>query len=396
MKISIVLANAYGMGGTIRTVFNLASGLAERHDVEIVSLIQHRKAPFFAVPEGVTLTTLAPSRGWAARPRQSLLARWRECRPSTVVPTSEAKRNGAFSGRTEHALRRCLRSSDADVVIGTRPGINLLLAKWAPKRILTIGQEHVHLGGHKKDVRAAVKRLYPELDGLAVLTETDRAAYREFLPVDDDWTATMPNALPPGNYPRSTLENPIIVAAGRLSKIKQYPKLLRAFAAVAEEHPEWRLRIYGGGHTKDSLLDVVHRLGLANHVAVMGRTKDLAGELAKASILAVSSRAEGFGMTIIEGFAVGIPAVSFDCPHGPREIITHGRDGLLVPHQDVDALADGLLRLVENPEERAAMGAAAVAAAAERYQLQPIVRRWEEYLTARLAARRTARLEVGT
>lgn len=389
MKISIVLANAYGMGGTIRTVFNMAGGLSQRHEVEIVSLAQHRASPFFPVPDGVTLTTLAPSRGWAGRPRQGLLARWRESRPTSVVPNSETERNGAFSGRTEHAMRRFLRNSDSDVVIGTRPGINLLLARWAPDRILAIGQEHVHLGAHKKDVRAAAKRLYPKLDGLIVLTETDRAAYRAFLPGGDDWAVSMPNTLPPGDYPRSSLENPIIVAAGRLSKIKQYPKLLRAFAVVAEAHPEWRLRIYGGGRAKDRLLDVVHRLGLADHVAIMGRTKDLAGELAKASILAVSSRAEGFGMTIIEGFAVGIPAVSFDCPHGPREIITHERDGLLVPHQDVDALAEGLLRLVENPEERAAMGMAAVAAAG-RYDLQPIVLRWEEYLQTRIAAKKGA------
>ncbi|MFC7327511.1 glycosyltransferase family 4 protein [Marinactinospora rubrisoli] len=391
MKIALVIANAYGMGGTIRTVFNLAGGMAARHDVEIVSLIQHRERPFFTVPEGVTLRTLAPSREWAARPKQSMMARWREARGCRGVPASETSRNGAFNGRTEYELRRYLRETDSDVVVGTRPGVNMLIAQWAPERLITIGQEHVHLRGHKADVRAAVRRLYPKLDGLTVLTEADRAAYQEFLPVSPDWLCTMPNALPPGEYPRSTQENPIIAAAGRLSPIKQYPKLLEAFAEVAREHPEWRLRIYGGGGNETELKDEITRLGLHNQATVMGRTKDLTGELAKASILAVSSRTEGFGMTIIEAFSVGVPVVSFDCPHGPREIITHEHDGLLVPHQDVGALAAGLLRLVRDGDERRRMAEEALRSA-RRYDLAPIIERWEEFLNGRLAARSRGRL----
>ncbi|MFC4562006.1 glycosyltransferase family 4 protein [Nocardiopsis mangrovi] len=391
MKIAILIANAYGMGGTIRTVFNLAGGLAARHEVEVVSLAQHREEPFFPPPAGVRLVPLVPTSAADPEPEASgALERWRRRRRAEAVPESEARRNPIYDDHRLRAVRDYLRATDADVVMGTRPGINLLIARWAPRRLLRIGQEHIHLDDHAADLRAAIRTAYRRLDGLVVLTETDRAAYAEFLGGSGDRLRAMPNSLPSGAYPRSTQDNPIIVAAGRMSPVKQYPKLLDAFAVVAERHPEWRLRIYGGGKKDEKLREKITAMGLSNQVALMGRTKDLTGEIAKASLLAVSSRIEGFGMTIIEGFSVGVPAVSFDCPHGPREIIDDGRNGLLVPHQDVGALGAGLLRLVEDRDERLRMAEAALESAAD-YDVTAISRRWEAFLEERVAAKRGGR-----
>ncbi|PSK92339.1 glycosyltransferase involved in cell wall biosynthesis [Murinocardiopsis flavida] len=386
MKITFLIANGYGMGGTIRTVFNLAGGLAERHDVEILSLVQHRHEPFFATPRGVPITALSPTKAWAERPAPSRIERYRENRRSPAVPPTESPGEDVFNCRVEHALRRHLRRTDSDVVVATRPGLNLLLAKHAPKRLLTIGQEHVHLGNHKEDLTQAITRLYPRLDGMTVLTEADRRAYEDFLPGRPGWTTVMPNALPEPEHGPATLDAPVIVAAGRLTPIKQYNKLVDAFAMVAEEHPEWELRIFGGGSRADALRAQIARLGLEKRARLMGRTKDLVGQLAQASVLAVSSRAEGFGMTIIEAFSVGVPVVSFDCPHGPREIITDGRDGLLVPHQDVGALAASLRRLIRDRDERRAMGAAALHSA-KRYCMAEITRQWEDFVATRFAAK---------
>lgn len=115
---------------------------------------------------------------------------------------------------------------------------------------------------------------------------------------------------------------------------------------------------------------------LHNNVTFMGPTGDIEGELAKASIHAVSSRFEGFGMTIIEAFACGVPVVSFDCPRGPREIITPGHDGLLVPPDDVDALAAGLLQMIDDEEGRRRMAENALRTAGN-YDISTIVGRWE-------------------
>lgn len=383
MRIALLIANGYGVGGTIRTVFNLAQGLSHQHDVEIVSVVQHREEPFFSLPPGVRMRSLALSRKWRDRPDQDWATRSRERVGSWRLPRGEARRKGdIFNSHTERALYDYLRRTDADLVIGTRPGLNLLLARWAPPRVLTIGQEHVHLANHRRDTRTSIRRWYPRLGGLTTLTETDRRDYARELSVDPGWLTTMPNPLSPGPYPQSTLDNPIIGAASRITHTKQFPKLVAAFARVARDRPDWQLRIYGHGDATPQLRQEVLRQGMHNQVAIMGATKDVFGELAKCSIMGVSSRTEGFGMSLIEAFAVGVPVVSFDCPHGPREIITDGQDGLLVPHQDVSALAAGLARLMDNPTERQHMGAAARAAAAH-YTPEVVAKQWQDYLRHR-------------
>ncbi|MDS1270377.1 glycosyltransferase family 4 protein [Lipingzhangella sp. LS1_29] len=387
MRIAILIGNGYGMGGTIRTVVNLAHALGTHHDVEIVSLVQQHEQPFFELPAGVGMRNLVPSRSWPARPAQGWPDRVLERIPSPHLPRAEARGRGAlFNVRTERALRRYLSATDADVVIGTRPGLNLLLARWAPRSVLRIGQEHVHFSHHSGDTRGAIQRWYPRLDGLTVLTEADRRDYAAALRPESGWLTTMPNPLPPGDYPRSRLENPIVGAVSRITPIKQFPKLLEAFGKATRDRPDWQLRIYGRGQSLPQVRRAILDLGLHNQVALMGPTADVFGELAKCSVVGVSSRAEGFGMSIVEAFAVGVPVVSFDCPHGPAEIITHDHNGLLVANQDVSALAAGLAQLMENTERRRRMGAAARATSVH-YSPDVIADRWDAYLRQRITAR---------
>ncbi|WP_431871770.1 glycosyltransferase family 4 protein [Nocardiopsis eucommiae] len=387
MRIAFVIANGYAMGGTVRTVHNLARGLASRHEVEIVSLVRKRRKPFFTPDENVDLVPLSDETDESRLrlPRQRVLDHWFR-KAEQIVPEPERRRNKNYTPESVTGLRRYLRTTKADVVIGTRPGINLLLAEWAPPRVLTIGQEHLNLGEHNSKVRAAITRTYPKLGGLSVLTESDRSAYQNLLRSPEGWLTALPNALEPGEPPRSTLEAPIIAAAGRFSPVKQYPLLVEAFSHVVAEHPEWRLHIHGGGDRDEELRETVRHLGLEDNVDLKGRTTDMLGELSKASLLAVSSRVEGFGMTIIEAFSVGVPVVSFDCPHGPREIIDHERNGLLVPPQDTEALGAALNRLVADRKERHRMGAEALASAAD-YGLADVTTQWESFLERRLAER---------
>lgn len=381
MKIAFVIANGYTMGGTVRTVYNLAEGLARSHEVEIISLSRKRRKPFFQLPEGVRLVPLSDSRtGADVKNGPGKLARfWWSRKAEQIIPEAERERNQNYSPEAVAALRRYLRTTDADVVMGTRPGINLLIASWSPKRLRTVGQEHLNLNEHKPEVAEAITRLYPRLDGVSVLTETDRRAYAERIRLPKERLVVMPNPLDAEQRARSTLSEPVIAAAGRLSPVKQYPKLLQAFTHVAEKHPQWRLRIYGSGDHEKKIRRTVTDLGLEDSVELMGQTKDVLGALSEASVLAISSRVEGFGMTIVEAFSVGVPVVSFDCPHGPREIIEHGHDGLLVPAQDVDTLGKALLSLVEDAQERELMGENALASSA-RYSLDGITQRWEDFL----------------
>jgi glycosyltransferase involved in cell wall biosynthesis len=193
------------------------------------------------------------------------------------------------------------------------------------------------------------------------------------------------NALPPDiEGGRATLDSKIIVAGGRLTSQKGFDRLIPAFAPVARRHPDWRLRIYGGGKKLGQLRRLILDHDLYNHVFLMGPTERFGEELTKGALFALSSRHEGFGMVLIEAMSKGLPVVAFDCPRGPSEIISSGRDGILVPEGDISALSEGLLELVEDEDKRHRFGSAALEKA-RAYDIGVIGRQWDELFEELLA-----------
>ncbi|WP_176611434.1 glycosyltransferase family 4 protein [Actinomadura sp. WMMB 499] len=372
-----MLLNAGTLDGTVRSTFTLADELSRRHDVEIIGVRRTSDAPAFPLSDRVRLRHLVDERadarpgGWRPGRARRLLDE-----PSTLVHPEERSYR-FYSALTDERIPRALRRLRADVLVTTRAGLNIAAARFAPSRVTRIGQEHLHLGIHEPGILAEIERWYPKLDAVTTLTEADRDSYRSLIP--DLRVRTLRNGLPDRVYPRSRQENKTVVAAGRLAWIKGYDLLITAFARVAEKHPEWTLRIHGKGDRLDRLRRQVTRLGLYNNVMLMGPSDDIESEFAKASILAVPSRAEAFGMTIVEGFACGLPAVAFDCPRGPREIITAGHDGLLVPPGDPAALGDALVRLIDDEGLRHRMAAAAPGTA-RRYAVSSVAADWEDVL----------------
>ncbi|MFI1734385.1 glycosyltransferase family 4 protein [Streptomyces acidicola] len=378
MHISFLIHNAYGIGGTIRTTYNLANALAEQHDVEVVSVFRHRDEPVFTPGPRVRVRHLVDVRPNGADAEDPDLGR-----PARVFPRAEG-RYEQYSALTDRRIAEHLATVEADVVVGTRPGLNVHLARETRRGPVRVGQEHLTLDSHPAALRATLRGLYPRLDAVTTTTQADARAYRDRMRLPGVRVQGVPNPVPRPGIDPADGSGKWVVAAGRLAPVKRYDLLIRAFDTVRAERPDWRLRIYGGGKQKDKLRELIDRLGLYNHVYLMGPANPIEPEWAKGSIAAVTSSMESFGMTIVEAMRCGLPVVSTDCPHGPGEIIDNGVDGRLVEVGNVQAIAEGLLELINDDALRQRMAHAALKDS-ERFDPSRIAERHESLFSALLA-----------
>lgn len=377
MRIRYVLHNAYGVGGTIRTVFNQANALCETHDVEIASVYRTAQAPALPLDPRVRLVSLTDLRDNGRRFRGGSRF-WRKTRRMrNPLPHGRDFRYRRWDPMVDLKVMRYFRAQHDAVLVTTRPALNLLSAWFAPRRLIRIGQDHMNYGSYKPQLQTAITHAYPRLDAVSVLTRADFAAYHRVFG-DSVRLVRIPNGIPPGKGGPGG-RRPVVIAAGRLTRQKGFDLLIEAFARVHAEHPQWRLNIFGEGRWRQRLTALITERGLDGVVRLRGLTRDLEGELAKASIFVLSSRREGLPMVLLEAMSAGLPAVSFDCPTGPAEVVEDGVNGVLVPAEDVAGLAAGMSRLIADSAERERMGAAARVTGA-RYEMPVIAAEWEELL----------------
>jgi glycosyltransferase involved in cell wall biosynthesis len=247
----------------------------------------------------------------------------------------------------------------------------------------------MNLATYRPSLRKSIIRTYPRFDAITVLTGHDLQDYQKALHGSNVRLECIPNGVPAWQLPPAALESKVLIAAGRRVPQKGFDLLLEAFQKVSVRHPDWQLWIFGSGAGRDSLAAQIDRLGLTGRAHLKGTTGQLDKRLAEASVFVLSSRFEGLPMVLLEAMTAGLPAVAFDCPTGPAEVIRHGVTGLLAPAQDADALAAGICDLIEDPAKRKAMGAAA-RTASERYSMAAVRAKWEQLFADLVAARRPA------
>ena len=141
---------------------------------------------------------------------------------------------------------------------------------------------------------------------------------------------------------------PVILSAGRLTKVKDHTTLLRAFAEVVDSRPA-RLIILGEGAERDNLLQLAERLGIAEQVDLPGFKVNPFAYMSKSDVFVLSSRYEGFPNVLVQAMACGTPVVSTDCRSGPSEILKDGKWGKLVPMGGWRSMADAIIATLDDP-----------------------------------------------
>ena len=173
----------------------------------------------------------------------------------------------------------------------------------------------------------------------------------------------------------SPLEDRRVIAIGRLVKEKNFTSLIRAFAYVANRFPDWKLDILGEGYDRQSLESQIARLSLENNVFLRGTQTNLSDWLLKSSIFVMTSHCEGLPLVLLEAINYGLPVVTYAFSCGPKDVITDGQNGFLVPECDEKALAYHVCQLIEDKELRKRMGAAAFERAKD-FSIEKIMSMW--------------------
>lgn len=354
-----------GDGGVEHMMVNLAGAMA-RLGVP-VDLVRARAEGGHAarIPEGVRVVDLGARHTWSSLP--GLVAYLRRERPAALL---------AAKDRANRVALRARRLAGVSTRVAVRLGNHLsrslegrsALRRWwrtAPMR----------RAYHRADAVIAVSAGVAA--DTAAITGLPRAAIHA-LPNPVVTPELAERARPAPDHPwlaeRSAGDPPVLLAVGRLSRQKDFPTLLRAFARLRQGRPA-RLVILGEGPDRGALEALAAELGIREDVDLPGFAANPYPFLARADLFVLSSAWEGSPNALTEALALGTPAVATDCASGPREILDGGRYGPLVPVGDAEALAAAMADLLARPPE-----AADLRAGAERYRDAASARAYLEVL----------------
>jgi len=305
------------------------------------------------MPEGFRVTELRTRSKWDGVPR--VAAYLRRSRPDAVLTVKDHSAQVAILARALARVRVpvYIKATNTLSVVARRP-LQRLMIRW----------------------------LYPRADRIIAISEGVADDLCQRFGVPRERVAVIYNPAVTEDFPERVRAGadhpwldgggiPVIVGAGRLTRQKDFATLIEAFARLRASRPA-RLIVFGEGPERAALEARAAELGVAKDVDLPGRVADLLPSVARADVFALSSRYEGLGNVLIEALAAGTPAVSTDCPHGPGEILDHGRYGRLVPVGDAAALAGALAATLDSPP-----AAELLAGAVDRFRAGPVA---EQYL----------------
>ncbi len=363
MKITLVIY-AMGLGGAQRVMSILANYWATHGwEVTLITLSDNSRPSFYHLETQVKLIQLGII-GDSPSPLTLLSTGW--------------QRMGV--------LREAIIVSKPDAIVSFLNTVNVmtLMATWQ-LNIPVIVSEHIYPGFTDTNQvwQMLMKLTYRRADFVTLLTQSALAFY----PAGKGYQSiVMPNPVlvpDPVVETAQLLASPMLIAIGRLQPQKGFDLLIRAFFQLRDKYPDWQLTILGEGPMRGELEQLRSQLQstvggaspLEHRIHLPGQVKNVNAYLRQADIFVLSSRFEGFPMSLCEAMACGLPVLATDCLSGPREIITDGVDGMLVAVEDVDALARGLDALMSNPTKRQRLAQAAPQIL-NKFGLEQVMKMW--------------------
>lgn len=367
MKLVYCHCSLFNPGGMERVLLNKVRWLAAAgHEIIVVTTDQQDRPTFYDFPTEVRLIDLGIN--YSLDNFEPLYKR---------IPSYLRKRRMHRRKLTELLMREC-----PDITISLYPSESSFIPeiKDGSKKILELHfNRYFRLQYGRKGLTGLIdryrsrkdERIARKFDSFVVLTEEDKAYWGNMPNI-----SVIPNAALPMPL-KSDCTAKRVIAVGRLDYQKGFDRLINVWELVKKNSASegWRLDIFGQGEWLDMLEEMIQSKGLSDSTKINVPTDEIAKEYAVSSILAMTSHYEGFPMVMIEAMSAGLPVVTFDYKCGPRDIISDGIDGLIVPDGDLNAFATALLGLMADDNRRKQMGSAATMVI-DRYSEERVMLQW--------------------
>lgn len=373
MKLLYCIRATYNPGGMERVLLNKVTYLVGKMGWEIVVVTtdQQGRPPFYPFPKEVRMVDLGIN--YADDNDKNVF----------VKITGYLRRKRIHQKR----LTALLRQEQPDVVVSLYPSESSFIPaiKDGSKKVLELHFcKFFRLQYGRKGLLGAIdqwrtkldERIVRKFDKFVVLTEEDKGYWGNLPNIEVIGNAAMSMAKEVSD---SSCKR--VIAVGRLDYQKGFDRLIKAWKIVSNVHKDWQLDIFGQGEWEDMLQQMIDENGLKEMTHINRPTKNIGKEYAQSAMLVMSSHYEGFPMVLVEAMACGVPAVSFNCTCGPRDIIRDGENGLLVKDGDIEGLANALMRLMDDESLRRQMGAEA-RKVVDTFSEEKIMTKWVDLFTS--------------
>lgn len=345
MKIAYIVESMYNSGGMERVISQKANWLSKQNGIEVSIITYNNKTKpyYFELNESINKINI-------------------ELKDYNKVPGHSIRKN------IKQKLNTLLNEQKFDICISTFGQEFFILnqIKDGSKKIVEFHfsfevnrcwQKNSSFLNKIMGMLKQIRMIYygKKFSKIVVLTKSDLSKWERYTKK----VVQIYNPITFETKNNSTCENPQVIAVGRLDYQKGFDYLIKAWKYVDEVYPNWKLSIYGGGE-KRVYENLISNFSLKNKVLLRGVSPDIISNYLDSSIFVLSSRYEGFPLVILEAMQCGLPIISFDCPTGPKELITNFENGFLVNKVgDIKSLADSIIKLIEDKVLRKEMGSKA-------------------------------------